>query len=284
MYDLLLDESIGTVLISIHPDDVALSIGGSILAGQFRRPLLIATLFTTSMTAPFHRGPRDVETVSTLRQTEDIAYAKSIGSSLVRLDLPDSKVSSRTGVNYYPLRWTSSLLRGLPAPRSRVESALGRIAEMAPRSSKWILMKEVARLDRTYIMLKDRLSALFSRFHDSAFAVPLGVGLHPDHVLGACACRSLVGRRDELYYYEDVPYASEYSPSSVLRHVSLFDRDLRPISVDVSGEMDVKIQKLAIYKSQIGPGDVPKMLRHAERLGRGTRLIERLWSYDNPRS
>jgi LmbE family N-acetylglucosaminyl deacetylase len=274
---------LGTILVSAHPDDVALSIGGSILAGYFRRPLLLVSVFTYGGTAPFHRESQDIEVLFELMLKEDRAYAEAINSRLLSLDMTDAALSSRIGGRFEPLRWVSSVLRGPPPPNgSRFELGLERLALMVPRYIRWSLLESLSDLDAARFELREKLSQIISKFPEADVACPLSIGLHPDHVLVSTACRGLASS-NRMRYYEDLPYSMNYRLDGMQRHIRRFSKDLRPVWVNIEEELDTKLENLKLYKSQLGPVDIARVSAHARRLGQDGRAYERLWVHGRPR-
>lgn len=103
--------------------------------------------------------------------------------------------------------------------------------------------------------------------------VPLGIG-HPDHRILAdaaeLAARELVDRRPvSLMFYEEMPYRVLYPEHVAARLVELHELgwhlDLWPLDV---GDMDVKAQAIACYKSQFPEGAADPCLRVPERVWR----------------
>jgi len=277
-----MSDTVATILISAHPDDVALSIGGSILAGFFRRPLFLVTVFSYGGWAPFYDGNHNVENISELRTREDEAFAKAVGSRLLQLDMADAALDSMFGEHFNVHRWLSSIIRGKvirgEETVSGFESGLGELAIRVPRVLRWSLMENLAKLDRAYVDLKRRLSQILLRFPDATLASPLALGLHPDHVLVACACRSLA-KMNRVFYYEDLPYARAYRLSGIQHHVTRFDKDLRPVWVEVDNVMGTKVENLYLYTSQLDSADFGKVLRHAKSLATNGRAYERVWTH-----
>src|ERR1039458_3924476 len=107
-------ESIATMMISPHSDDIAYSVGGTILSGFFPKPFLIVTAFTVSVTAPYLEGSHDVVTVSSLRASEDEAFANKVDSQVLMLDLADASFARGTGKYSSRFVFLSSLLCGWP--------------------------------------------------------------------------------------------------------------------------------------------------------------------------
>jgi LmbE family N-acetylglucosaminyl deacetylase len=273
-------DPVGTILVSAHPDDVALSIGGSILAGFFRRPLLLVTVFSYGGWAPYYHGSHGVDAISALRAKEDERFAKAIGSRLMQLDMNDAAMESMFGEDFNMQRWLSSVVRGDVIRGEEVvsgfESGLGELAERVPRVIRWSIMERLAKLDRAYLDVKRRLSRVLVRYPDAVLVSPLALGLHPDHVLVARACRSLAESR--VCYYEDLPYARAYGLAGIQRHVSRFERRLRPVWVDINSVINVKLENLRLYPSQLDSPDFVRVLRHAKSLGTDGRFYERIWT------
>jgi hypothetical protein len=269
---------IGTILVSPHPDDVAFSVGGTILTSFFPRPLLIATPFTRSIYAPRRAAGRDVDTISHLRETEDLAFARSTGSRYVRWNLPTSALSSDMRSGTFPLICLSTLFLGWPSPRGPLELGLERISSTTPSRIRHLILQRAARLDNRYIGFKTAISRLHSVFPDSILVSPLGIGNHLDHLIATWACRSLRHRVQKMYFYEDLPYASEYDTKGIVRHVRLIDRNLHPVTVDIGRVMGAKIKNLSLYSTQVSSDDVDRVVGHARKVGQGA-LSERLWKY-----
>jgi LmbE family N-acetylglucosaminyl deacetylase len=79
-------------VISPHPDDMALSIGG--LMGRIATAdVLLITCFSQSCWSALS----DCEDFSKLRAMEDDAYAADLGVNIVRLNFPDTNVRSHVG-------------------------------------------------------------------------------------------------------------------------------------------------------------------------------------------
>lgn len=274
-----MSDTVGTILVSAHPDDVALSVGGSILAGFFKRPLLLVTVFSYGGTAPFYHGSHDVENLFELMVKEDKTFANAIGSRLLQLKMNDAALDSKSGEHFKPLRWLSSIIRGRPPPNNNgFEFGLEGLTERVPRTLRWSLLKKLAELDVTYIHLKEKLSQVLSRFPDATLASPLSLGLHPDHVLVSSACQSLA-KNTRVYYYEDLPYSMGYSLDGIQRHITRFDKNLRPVLVDIDRVMDGKVENLRLYASQLGSWDITRVLKHSKRLTTNGRVYERVWKY-----
>ena len=97
--------TLSIAVVSPHPDDAALSIGG-ILARKRCSSISIVTCFSESCSIE----TTDTDITTKVRLAEDEAYVEFIGARLVRLGFPDTNV--RTNVGRYPVDSTAEgLLR-----------------------------------------------------------------------------------------------------------------------------------------------------------------------------
>jgi len=274
-------DRIATVMISPHPDDVAYSVGGAILSGFFPKPFLIVTAFTVSVTAPCFDGVHDVATVSSLRASEDEAFAKKVNSQILRLDLPDAGFDGATGRHFFRLMLLSSLLYGWPPPRGAMQRSFRRGASRVPLTLRSAFLQKLARFDRERSVLSARILSVLSEFPDAVLVSPLGLGNHPDHIVLASACKDLRHNASRMYYYEDLPYAAAYTLRQIQRYVEFLDKKLRPISVEIDLGIERKISNLLLYSSQVSPKQVDSVLEHARTLSPNDGFHERIWTYSD---
>jgi len=247
--------------------------------GLFPRPLVIITPFTSSISGGYIEGNHDVSRVSKARALEDETFALKVGARLVRLGLPEATLSSKTGENFVPLVAAASLLCGWPRPRSRIERGLFLFGSRTPNGVSSPLLRKLARLDPTSMFLRKQMSAILKTSPGAVVVSPIGIGNHPNHIALAWASRILRHRISRLYFYEDLPYAARCSRSQIERHCALFDRSLRPVAVNIERVIESKVTNLSIYRSQVGPPEVEKVVAFARRLSSGRSYHERLWTY-----
>jgi LmbE family N-acetylglucosaminyl deacetylase len=272
-------ENARTIIVSAHPDDAALSVGGSILSGFFERPIVLVSVFSRGATAPYHVGSERGQTLYNLMLAEDDAFAEAVELRLVPLEMIDAALGSAIGRDFIPARWVASVLRGRPPPNnSRLERTAGKLAEETSRVSRWSLMEKLARLDSDYSALRTKLASVIGESPGASLVSPLALGLHPDHVIVASICRSLEDEGVPTVYFEDLPYASSYGLPEIQRHVDRFAKGLVPTRVDVDAEMEAKIRNMKLYSTQVGPKQVRQVLAHARRLSGDGRAYERVWA------
>jgi LmbE family N-acetylglucosaminyl deacetylase len=278
-------ETGGTILVSAHPDDVALSIGGSILAGFFGMPLVLVTAFSYGGWAPFQSGGYDAGRASELRANEDARFSRSIGARWLQLGLTDAGSSTILGESMDRMRWFSSIMRGevirsderrVGRGTRRFERLAGGLAGKIPRVPRMSIMKTLARFDRAYVELERKLAEVFSRFPDASLASPLALGLHPDHVLVSCAIKSLKRTRT-VFYYEDLPYGRAYSQKEIRSHIARYYSGTRPILVDVNSVFERKVDNLRLYQSQLREKDFDNVRKYSRILVPDGRAYERIW-------
>src|SRR5215470_15070364 len=133
------------IIVSPHPDDAALCLGGWLWLLKCRRAKFLAsmriiTVFTRSRYAPYRRDIKTADEISALRLSEEMSFCDKIG-----------------------VRWTDLRLEDSSMLASRVSNGLGGAAD--PRRSALV-------------------SALSAAVPEDAIVFgPLGIGGHPDHHL-----------------------------------------------------------------------------------------------------
>jgi LmbE family N-acetylglucosaminyl deacetylase len=264
-----------TVFLSPHPDDAALSCGGSIalLAGR-GEPVTIVSVFSGSGSSdrltPYQRlalgfgedgalEPAEEPTpmsVMAVRRAEDEAYARFAGAAIEFVDLPDAVFRGYEGDGQ------------LMAPP--------RLDDPAPI---------------------DELRRVLARLQPSAVYAPLSIGGHIDHRQVRRAVIALLAEPDSPYldrtlFYEDFPYAHNIG----FERLDQLDPEiaaglvpgavLEPEYVEIGPVIDRKLEGLRAYDSQLGrlfgPGGdrLPAAVRdRAARVGElgGLGPAERYW-------
>jgi LmbE family N-acetylglucosaminyl deacetylase len=250
--------------------------------------ILLVTVFSYGGWAPLSSDKYDIEKVSTMRSNEDEEFAAEIGAKYLRLGLTDAGSCCTPGDAFNAGRWLLSVIRGDVVHVGSAgengflngfETGLEGLARRVPTIPRWNLMKELTRLDTVYGALKLGLSQIFTKFPDATIASPLGLGLHPDHVMVASACRSL-GNYFRSYYYEDLPYAASYRAQRIRQHVASLVEGLRPALVNVSSQVDAKIDNLGLYRSQMTAGEIANVRKYAMRLNSDGHAYERIWLHE----
>jgi LmbE family N-acetylglucosaminyl deacetylase len=244
----------GTLVLSPHADDAALSLGGCLHAAVLPAPVTIVTVFGESnfMNGAFHS---DVAAVTGRRKAEDRAFAAAAGVGLLFWSNAEAALrpsDSRDGV----------FAAGFDVPLEEPADLAARLESLLVASPPELMLS------------------------------PLGLGFHVDHLLVqrlAARLSSLHGI--PLAYYEDLPYAAAMPIRSIRARALGIDSALRPWVISIPGELTGKMTGLAHYSSQIDAADLARVMYHACRrswLARARRWwpgssieypIERIWNH-----
>jgi len=234
----------GTLVLSPHFDDAALSIGGALAARAFPDPVCIYTVFGISnyTRGRFHGGSRRV---TSLRRREEKRYAAALGATCAFADFLEAG-----------LRFDShfaSIFRGH-----------GNSDPLKP-----------ARFDRA---IRD----VVFKYRPRLLLCPLGLGDHWDHLLLYRAVRKMrLGLRLPVLFYEDLPYADPLGPRGVERLMALLGRRFHPLTFPI--DLNQKCAGLACYPSQLGGEDTYRVRKYAWDLAKRSRVqgpCERLWTFN----
>ena len=266
-------EDIRTIIISPHLDDVALSLGGALLTEFFAKPILVINVFTESRHARFPSRPLDEPGITRMRSAEDDLFFSRLKVCKLDLGLPDAQLSLSRHQHTFPLIRLSSALGGHPFTAFRLPP---QIESKIPRTAKLPFLLKAARVDTDFSLLRGKLLSLIGRFPRTTLVSPLGLGIHPDHLVVAEVCRSLESNAARTYYYEDLPYAAGYPLRRIAWHARVFNARLEPVPVDIEGLLERKIENLMIYRSQLRRRRMDQVRAYAQRVSPGS-ACERLW-------
>jgi LmbE family N-acetylglucosaminyl deacetylase len=232
----------GTLVLSPHFDDAALSIGGALEAGAFPDPVCIYSVFGVSNYTRnrFHAGWRRV---TSLRRREEKRYAAALGAICAFAEFQEAAL--RIGSDF------PSLFR-----------CRGNAYPLKP-----------ARFDRA---MRD----IVLEYRPRLLLCALGIGDHWDHLLVYRAVRKMrLGLRLPVLFYEDLPYAERLGPHSVERTVALLGPRFHSITIPI--DLDAKCAGLTCYASQLGNDDTHRVRKYAWDLAKRTGAkgpSERLWT------
>jgi len=246
-----------SIFLAPHPDDAALSCGGSIyLMTQRAEHPIVVTLFSgdRANTAPLSDFARSLHTRWQLsdnapaeRRAEDQHAIERLGAALISLPFPDAiyRLDPISGQHLY----------------NSEEGIFGPIREKT-------IVTEVA------AALQAALESIGSA--DIQLVAPLSAGLHVDHVIARAAAERLTW---PLIYYEDFPYAED--AAKLDRVWGSDDWDFETIELDTE-VLRAKAESIARHRSQLSTffkdeAEIEQRLRaYAQEVG-GGKFVERYW-------
>lgn len=272
-----LPSKISTLLVSPHPDDIAYSVGGALVADFFERPILIVTVFSKSLTALYYHGSRNVNLITELRGEEDDVFAHQTSSHLLRLGFADANLSMKNGRDFSPLLTVSSFLAGYPSIKRQIIPISLKVRKQVPLAATTKFLRSISKFDKSFGLIKAKLSALLSEHEVKTLVSPLALGNHPNHIVISQVCKELQRKVTRSYFYEDLPYVNFLKPSQIRKQVSLFDRQLRPVIINIESVFSKKIENLQVYKTQV-LSEIQQVIRYASRKDLGNGVHERLWT------
>jgi len=230
----------GTIILSPHADDAALSIGGMLCKNALEEPVTLVTIFGRSNYLRESAFQSDWEFVTATRKSEDVAFADSLGIKLQYLEFPEA--SLRLGSSYDK-----------------------------------IFSKEIQTEDQFPPDLITVINQIVDSESPKLLFAPLGLGLHRDHLI-ACRLPHKITKPGAtvVVYYEDLPYAAYVAEYEILRHASFVSPSLTPTYVSIDSELPNKLANLMLYQSQISEFELGIVKYYASRWKQG-RLYERVW-------
>jgi LmbE family N-acetylglucosaminyl deacetylase len=237
------DAASTAVVLSPHSDDAAFSLAGTLhLIAESGGTITIVNYFSMSAFTPF--APHLDSTESTdLRKREDRQFAKLLGArcSMIWLDVADA-----------PLRGYN--------PRM-----VCRTGELSVSDGKL-----VTDMYQMTVPVLNPGCAVFA---------PLGIGGHIDHRIVVEVAKQVAMRGTEsLYFYEEIPYAAlrsdEENAGTALRVASELHQIADPFVISFPGLLDLKLNSVFCYPSQVGSSYTAGMRTLKDRLAR-----ERVWRF-----
>lgn len=218
-----------TILISPHSDDVAYSLGGTLLQNFFIRPILMVTIFTKSNYSPCIKIS-DPELISKVRHLEDVEFADKLE------------------INFHSLNFNEPPLRGY--------SNLDIFANNNPTS------------DPIYPEVHNTLSKLIKSYQCDLIVSPMGLGNHIDHIMLCHICNRIAEENNiRIIFYEDLQYASMLTLKQIKVRANHIDPNLKCLKINISHMFNDKIENMKFYKTQARMPFFTMIKSHALRLG-----------------
>lgn len=227
--------------LSPHSDDIAFSCAGAIQNNIEKWDVTILTIFSRSRYTHAHALDNDPETVTAARMQEDRDYCDSIGAT------------------YRYVGFSEGNLRGYPDLRSLYHNESGTD-------------------DRDFESIKHSVADILSNDPEAIIWSPIGLGHHIEHLITVQIALDLEREGREVRFYEDLPYASEFT----MEHIDALVNDTlgkrTPVYSDITDTLDHKLQALQLYPSQISETLLEAIAEQSRRYtATDHRRYERAW-------
>jgi LmbE family N-acetylglucosaminyl deacetylase len=218
----------GCIFLSPHFDDVALSCGGLVarLADDGRTPLVV-TIFggevTSEVTSTFARfkegrwGVADIDAALATRRAEESAAIARLGARGISLGFPDAIYRAERYIS------DDELYSG----------------ELDPDE------------DALVEVVATEIRGLPGWGSGVSVFVPLGAGLHIDHLIVHDVGQLLASEGTAVYAYEDCPYVI-HTPSGLTTRLSALGGALGPAeAVPIGATLERRLDAIAAYSTQV---------------------------------
>lgn len=207
-----MNNRIKTILVSPHSDDIAYSIGGSLLQDFFMKPVLMVTVFTRSNYSP-NIKTNDIEISSKIRQSEDIEFINKVK------------------IDYQSFQFSEPPLRGY--------------------SHNNMFECNNPALDPIYSEVYNSLRKLIKSYPCELIVAPIGLGNHIDHIMICDICHKISRENNiKIIFYEDLPYALWVTLNQIKMRANSITSGLQPVKIDITPEFNDKYNNIKLYKSQ----------------------------------
>ena len=221
-----------TLILSPHCDDIAFSVGASVMAREWGEEVTGVVIFSESRYSLWKGWDNEVAAATAVRQAEERRAAEMGGYRLEFLGFPEPGV--RPGY---------AEVTDIFSPDLRVES------------------------DPIWEAVDSRLNDMLRGFEGLVLS-PLGVGRHIDHRIVAASFCAALNRLPGITpgFYEDLPYAGRFTSQEIRRLVP-GGLGLRPV-ICSDGNLEDKVRLLRVYESQVSEDDYDSVAAHWDCRGR----------------
>lgn len=230
---------IRTILVSPHSDDIAFSLGGTLLKDFFHGPFLMVTVFTKSNFSPCIKI-FDSEIISKVRHLEDVEFADKLE------------------IKFQSFSFSEPPLRGYSRRRDI-------FANNNPAS------------DPVYKEVYHALSKLIRSSECELIVSPMGLGNHIDHIIVCNVCCRIARENNvKIVFYEDLHYASQLTLKQIKVRANSINPDLQPWKINITPIFNNKIENIKLYKTQARKIFQTMIKSHALRLGIENKSLKEL--------
>lgn len=152
---------------------------------------------------------------------------------------------------------------------------------------KNILFKNISKIlsdvqnKEIYYRICECAYELINRLNIEWIGIPLGCGGHIDHILSRNSIldNPEIIRNVKIFLYEDLPYSvNSRWVNKALNDDIYSERVLEEKLIDISDQINKKIELMSIYKSQLDEASVMDIVNHAKGFESG-KAYERIWLF-----
>ena len=248
-----------TIILSLHIDDVLLSLGSMIESGKLEKNILAVNVFTISDS-----------TVNTVGKSDFAAVSKT-SIARIKEEIKFADYLADRGINYIPI-FLGLKDAAIDAYYTHVASrSINKLPSLTLQKLAKYFQNDLVRARIKKLNLKQLLDSIISQYKLNAVIAPIGIGDHFDHVALRAYVNEL-GKKVKIGLYADIPYVYDYkinSPNKLRQFVpaNFINYDKRIFDPAQKNKLFN-----SIYKSQHDP----KMLKELEWISRasGNRLLE----------
>lgn len=220
------------ILLSPHSDDIALSLGASLLGGCFMSKIQLVTVFSISRCTADDSSTNSC-IVSKIRKKEDRNFVNTVSQDMKTtwLDREDAPI--------------------------RLNIADEMVFEFAPPATDLSEARSI----------QNMITSEHSEF--GLFFAPMGLGGHIDHIVLRNVALQMMKEGNDIVFYEDLPYAADYACDDIKQHalqigcIAGIELDLFKIETGVT--IRDKISLLSNYPSQMDTDTYHRVHSYSDR-------------------
>lgn len=217
------------IMLSPHCDDIPLSLGASLLAGEWGADVHVVVIYSLSRYTLGRGWDNEPEAATATRNAEERRAAELAGYTVEFLGFPEPGV--RPGY-------------------TQVTDIFNPDLSFDP--------------DPIWQPMRERLLEILGS-HSGVAVSPLGIGRHIDHRMVTACFREASAASSRLIpaFYEDLPYAGRFSSRDIMRLVpqEIGGARLAPRLL-TQGRLEDKMRLLAVYESQLSEDDYGSVADH----------------------
>jgi LmbE family N-acetylglucosaminyl deacetylase len=228
-------------VISAHSDDAAYSISIMLNKYSSNYTINLIVVFTLTDYAP-NLSEKDIKKISQIRKKETQIFAESLNANIFWLDIDDACLRP-----------------------DYVDKDVCHKQNLTKRDKELI------------IEIHNKIVC----FKSDLYLFPLAIGNHIDHRIIKDLGINMANDGYIIGFYEDLPYAFEYSQHQLSKQIALINQklpyNLKSIPISMNNYEQLKTNYANLNSSQICVRYIQEILSYCRRILQDNNCIERLW-------